>query len=202
MDYGMGNIHSIVKALELYASEVLFTSDPAKLRGADALVLPGDGAFRAAVRNLSGSMEEIIREHIHREKPLLGVCIGFQVLFENSDETNAEDLSPTVEGLGILSGKIRRFRFDSKKYRVPHMGWNNLLKTSGDLEAFNHEYMYFIHSYRAESVPEKYVIAECEYGGTSFPAAVRKDSVLAVQFHPEKSSHAGLRILEEWVGSI
>jgi len=200
VDYGMGNIHSILKALRIYHPDTIFTSDRSELEKADALVLPGDGAFAAAMRHLRGGPEETLRRHVELKKPLLGVCIGFQILFKDSDETHSsESAGEIVPGLGILPGKIRRFTFADSSLRVPHMGWNSLVKTAGSFANLENHYVYFIHSYRAVDVPEKNVAAWCRYGNDTFPAAVEKDGTLAVQFHPEKSDKVGLSIIEKWI---
>ncbi|MCR9144210.1 MAG: imidazole glycerol phosphate synthase subunit HisH [bacterium] len=215
IDYGMGNIHSIVKALRLYASNVVFTDDPAQIARARALVLPGDGAFPAAMQNLSGPLENGIREYLAAGGRMLGVCIGFQILFEDSDESvgpvlagDAGGARTITRGLGLIPGRIRRFHFPlsatpegGAQVRIPHMGWNRLLHPRSGEPG---DHMYFIHSYRAEGVPDEYVVARCEYAGDVFPAVVRNQSgtILAAQFHPEKSDRVGLKFLEDWVASL
>lgn len=202
VDFGMGNIHSMVKALRLYHDDVRFTGDIAEIRKASALVLPGDGAFAAAMENLNSGPLEAILEHIAQEKPLLGVCIGFQVLFENSDEVERGSADRLISGLGLVPGNIRRFRSEGG-LRIPHMGWNVLIPGSDDItEDFYRSYMYFIHSYRAENVPEEYVLAYCEYGSDRFPSVIKKGNILATQFHPEKSDVDGLRFIESWVRNL
>ncbi|MBI3395469.1 MAG: imidazole glycerol phosphate synthase subunit HisH [Spirochaetia bacterium] len=196
----MGNIHSILKALRLYHDNVVYTADPAELSRASALVLPGDGAFEAAMTNLSGTLGDTLRSHVSAGRPLFGICIGFQVLFEDSDEVNehaGRAAGHLVKGLGLLPGRIRRFRFPNGDTRVPHMGWNTLVGGEQD-----QSYMYFIHSYRAEGVPKEYVVSSCDYSGVVFPALVQKDNVYASQFHPEKSSTQGLSLIKRWVDSL
>ncbi|MBL8021087.1 MAG: imidazole glycerol phosphate synthase subunit HisH [Leptospirales bacterium] len=198
----MGNIHSILKALRLYEPNVEYTSDPQKIKACKALVLPGDGAFAAAMDGLKPS-RDLIQEHVRNERPLLGICIGFQVLFEDSTESDSG--SGPIAGLGLLQGKIRKFSFEDKGVRVPHMGWNRLIAPQ---TADNHSleylssYMYFIHSYRAERIAPAEAVANCDYAGDVFPAIVRHKSILACQFHPEKSSDAGLALLRDWVGGL
>ncbi len=192
VNYGMGNIHSILKALRLYHDDVVYTSDPEILRRADALVLPGDGAFAAAMQGLSGGLGPLVKEHAASGRPLLGICIGFQVLFQDSTESEGGGL---VLGLGLLPGQIRRFRFSDPEIRVPHMGWNTLVCRN----ALKDRYMYFIHSYRAENTPLDLITASCDYAGDVFPAVVHQKNILATQFHPEKSSDAGLELLRRWV---
>lgn len=198
VDYGMGNIHSILKALRLYAGDVMYTNDVSAIRNARALVLPGDGAFAAAMQGLAGPLEDAIRDFVEHGRPLLGVCIGFQVLFEDSDETH-DDSGDLVRGLGLIRGNIRRFHFKDEHVRVPHMGWNRLLPSES--RSTDGDYVYFIHSYRAENVPARNVVANCNYAGDVFPAIVRNDAgnVIAAQFHPEKSDTTGLAMLQAWV---
>ncbi|MCE9598520.1 MAG: imidazole glycerol phosphate synthase subunit HisH [Spirochaetia bacterium] len=193
----MGNIHSILKALRLYEPDVEFTADPEKIKRCKALVLPGDGAFAAAMQGLAPS-RDLIQEHVNAGRPLLGICIGFQVLFEDSTESDSE--SGPIDGLGLLQGKIRKFSFSDKSVRVPHMGWNRLIADGGP--EYLSSYMYFIHSYRAERIDPKDVIANCDYAGNVFPAIVKHRSILACQFHPEKSSDAGLALLSDWVKGL
>jgi glutamine amidotransferase len=199
LDYGMGNIHSIVKALRLFHDDVQFTADANALKSCRALVLPGDGHFTAAMSHLRGYREEILREHVAQHKPLLGICIGFQVLFDNSDET---DGAPgLVPGLGLVKGEVRRFRFDDPALRVPHMGWNTLTSVAGGPDYLNHS-MYFIHSYRPQNTDPADTVTTTQYGSDRFASTVRKGSILATQYHPEKSDAAGLRLLKEWVTTI
>ncbi|MCB1326228.1 MAG: imidazole glycerol phosphate synthase subunit HisH [Spirochaetales bacterium] len=200
VDYGMGNIHSMLKALRLFAPKdsVVYSADLERIRSARALVLPGDGAFAAAMEGLAPLRGEIER-FVSRGGPLLGVCIGFQILFQDSDEgpgTRANDLVP---GLALVPGRIRRFRFEDRSIRVPHMGWNRLLSSDGFEPG---DFMYFIHSYRAVEVPREFVLAYAEYGGEHFPSVVQAGPILATQFHPEKSDQAGLELLKQWIESL
>lgn len=197
VDYGMGNIHSILKALRLFHPNVVYTKDPAELARASALVLPGDGAFAAAMQGLAGPLEKSLRDHVAQKKPLFGICIGFQVLFENSSETHSD--AALSAGLSMLPGQIRRFAFQDKRIRVPHMGWNKLIAADPAAPEYLSSYMYFIHSYRAENVDPLCVRAWCDYEGDRFPAVAQKDSIFACQFHPEKSGERGLALIEDWV---
>ena len=203
LDYGMGNIHSIIKALRLYLSDVRYSKDEKEIRQACALVLPGDGAFKAAMARLHGALGQSLIDFIASGRPLLGICIGFQILFSDSEESLSESTEQKTKGLGIIPGSIQKFSFTDNT-RVPHMGWNQLLSQPGAsfLETLNKKYMYFIHSYYAAKVPEKFVVAYCNYAGQSFPAVVKKENIIAVQFHPEKSSQAGLKFIEDWLGTI
>lgn len=201
LDYKMGNIFSIVKALQLFYDKVAFTNDIHKIKDCKALVLPGDGHFESAMKNLDNGLKELIYEHIQKGKLLLGICIGFQILFEDSDETLSNN--SLVKGLGILKGNIRKFP-SKKEYRIPHMGWNQLLpnKNLKNYPKYLNHYMYFIHSYRAVNVDQKNVVSWTEYAEELFPSTVQKDNILATQYHPEKSDKAGLEFLKEWIQRI
>ncbi len=200
VDFGMGNIHSMIKALRLYHPEVVFSADPEVIRSAKGIVLPGDGAFGAAMDHLEQGPGDVVLERIAAGVPMLGVCIGFQVLFDDSTETSHKEDGGVRVGLGLVPGKIRKFQREGD-LRIPHMGWN-ILEPDVKIEntpSYYSSYMYFIHSYRAEQVPEENVLAWCSYGSHRFPAVVMKDNILAVQFHPEKSDREGLKLIEDWV---
>ncbi len=202
LDFGMGNIHSLLKAISLYTDDFLFTNNPADLSRADKVILPGDGHFDRAMLNLKeAGFIEPIKEHVKKEKPLFGICIGYQVLFEDSDETSKP--GQVIGGLGLVRGKIRKF--DGKPAtKVPHMGWNKLFdiksKSSKLLRGIQNEaFMYFIHSYRPTGVDRLDGTANCRYYGESFAAVVEKGSVMGTQFHPEKSDKLGLQILKNFI---
>lgn len=191
VDYGMGNLRSVEKALELVGVPVRVTSDPEDLERAAGIVLPGVGAFAEAMENLerrglSGPLLKAIR----RGKPFLGICLGLQLLFEEGEEGG-------VPGLGVLPGRVPRLPAGVK---VPHMGWNSLrfrkpaLLWDGIPDG---SYFYFVHSYYVEPAREDLVAATTDYG-ISFAAAVSTGNLFGVQFHPEKSSSLGLRILENF----
>lgn len=191
VDYGMGNLRSVEKALELVGVPVRVTSDPEDLERAAGIVLPGVGAFAQAMENLerrglSGPLLKAIR----RGKPFLGICLGLQLLFEEGEEGG-------VPGLGVLPGRVPRLPAGVK---VPHMGWNSLrfrkpaLLWDGIPDG---SYFYFVHSYYVEPAREDLVAATTDYG-ISFAAAVSTGNLFGVQFHPEKSSSLGLRILENF----
>lgn len=201
LDYGMGNIHSIVKALRLFHADVQFTADADAIRRAQAIVLPGDGHFQAAMDNLRGYREDLLREHVSHGRPLLGICIGFQVLFEDSDETDGRN-GALVPGLGLLEGHVRRFRFSDSALRVPHMGWNTLVPTRDGTAPYLAHAMYFIHSYRPTGTDLNDVVTTTQYGDDRFASTVQKGNVLACQYHPEKSDAAGLQFLRNWVLSL
>ena len=190
IDYGMGNLHSAAKALEKVGAQVKVTSDPELVRQADKVILPGVGAFGDCMKNLNErELAPVIHEVIAAGKPFLGICVGLQLLFEGSEE------DPGVAGLGIFKGMVRKIAAPGLK--IPHMGWNNLeYRTSSSL--FQGlppaAYVYFVHSYHAVPTDESCITAVTDYGG-QVTAAVGRGLVQAVQFHPEKSSAVGLKIL-------
>ena len=194
VDYGMGNLRSVSKALEKVGLDVKVSSDPKDVRDAEAIVVPGVGAFGDAIHNLQrfGLLEEIIKS-IEKGKPYLGICLGLQILFEYGYEFGEH------EGLGVLKGKVIRFP-EKEGYKVPHMGWNQvwLKKTEGLFSDIKEgEFFYFVHSFYV--VPEESeVIASITDYSVDFCSAIQKDNVWAVQFHPEKSQKAGLKLLENF----
>ena len=195
VDYGIGNLGSVTKGLRRAGAEVELSGDPAVLRRADALVLPGDGAFAAAMAEIDGrGLTPLLREAVERGTPLLGICIGMQLLFEESEEHGHN------RGLGILPGRVRRFEGDLP---VPHMGWNTLQRRRAHpvLEGVaDGAHVYFVHSYYCDAAADV-VIAASDYG-REFPAIVGRDAVLGLQFHPEKSQGVGLRIAANFVNGI
>ena len=195
IDYDAGNIKSVEKALQYLGEETCVTRDPEEILAAEKVILPGVGAFGDAMQKLHQyGLVEVIKEVVNRRKPLLGICLGLQLLFESSEE------SPGVEGLGILKGKIVRFPEDAG-VKIPHVGWNSLqYPNSGRLFANVPEnaFVYFVHSYYLKAEDPQIVTASAWYG-TPIHASVEKDQVFACQFHPEKSSETGLRILKNFV---
>ena len=199
VDYDAGNTLSVTRALKKVGARVDLTADPERVAAADAVVLPGVGAFGDCMRKLrERRMDEACLETFRAGKPFLGVCVALQVFFEASEE------SPGVEGLGILPGKV--IRFDVGDLKVPHMGWNdlNLTRSHPVLEGLDGEAFYFVHSYYPEPGKPADVLATSEYG-TKFCAAAGRENLAAVQFHPEKSSLAGLKLYEnflEWARGL
>ena len=193
IDYGAGNLQSVEKALRHLGCQCQITADPGELAAAQAAVLPGVGAFGDAMGQLRArGLEEPIRQFVSSGKPFLGICLGLQILFEESEE------SPGVKGLGLLRGRVLRLPKESG-LKIPHIGWNSLVvgKPGGLFAGVEEEpYVYFVHSYylRAE---EDVVTATAEYG-TTIHAAVQKGNLLACQFHPEKSGQVGLSLLENF----
>ncbi len=189
VDYGMGNLRSAFRGLQKCGAEPVITAEKRVIRECDALVLPGVGAFELAVRRLEGLRECILRE-VEDGKPLLGICLGLQLLFPVSEEGSGR-------GLGLLRGRVKRL---PEGVKVPHMGWNSvrILRSSPLMKGLDDgEFFYFVHSYYA-SPEEEITVAVCEHG-TEFPAVVQKGGVFATQFHPEKSGRAGLRLLKNFV---
>ena len=194
IDYDAGNLKSVEKALLSLGQEAVVTRDREELLSADKVILPGVGNFGDAMQKLrTYGLEPVIRELVKSRIPFLGICLGLQLLFEESEE------APGVPGLGILKGKILRIP-EGAGLKIPHIGWNSLkLENQGRLfEGLSDEpYVYFVHSYYLKAEDEAIVKAVTEYG-TRIHASVEQDNVFACQFHPEKSSGTGLRILENF----
>jgi glutamine amidotransferase len=194
-DYGIGNLGSVTKAFRHVGAEVRLAGDPSALRQAEALVLPGDGAFGAALAEIERrGLLPALREAVAAGKPLLGICVGMQLLFEESEEHGR------FRGLGLLPGRVRRFEGDLP---VPHMGWNRLHTRQGHpilTGVPEGAHVYFVHSYFCDA-PADVVVASSDYG-RDFPAIVGRRSILGIQFHPEKSQDVGLRIVANFVGIV
>ena len=193
VDYGVGNLKSVTNAMDYLGLKTCITSDARELELADAILLPGVGAFPDAADKLRGSGLDQVLVAQAQQKPILGICLGMQVLFEGSDE------APGVKGLGYFQGQVRKL---STALKIPHMGWNQLqLRNSSPLlEAAAGQYVYFVHSFHAEPQDQSIITAVCDYG-MEVTASVGRGSVQAFQFHPEKSSRAGLSLLrafKEW----
>jgi imidazole glycerol-phosphate synthase subunit HisH len=198
IDYGSGNLKSIKNGFSKIGVETVISHDPYEMKNADALVLPGVGAFGNAMEKLKG-YEEVIKSHINDGKPFLGVCLGLQVLFTESEE------SPGLKGLEIFEGEVLHFpeSVTAQGMKIPHMGWNKL-KIRNEcpiLEGVGPEYMYFVHSYYVKPTDESIIAATVDYG-VDVPAVVCRENVFATQFHPEKSGEIGLKILKNFVGLV
>ena len=203
IDYGMGNLRSVSKALESLDAKVRVTSDPQDIWAAEKLLLPGVGAFSAAMQELtSRKLVDPLKTALARGTPYLGICLGLQLLFEESEEGGGS------KGLGILPGKVRRFAFSgSAPLKVPHMGWNQirnpfppntpircpLLRNIKD-----DSFVYFVHSYYAQPTEQVIVALETDYGG-KFASMIWRGNLFATQFHPEKSQAVGLKLLQNFI---
>lgn len=200
IDYGMGNLRSAQKGFENVGFPAKVSSDPDDILKADKLVLPGVGAFRDCIGNLrDGGFVEPITEYVKSGKPMLGICVGLQLLFSESEEFGRH------QGLDIVSGKVDRFpagmRENNEELKVPHMGWNSLsIKKNEPLfkGTAPGSHVYFVHSYYACPEDPAVVAAEATYGDVTFCAALQKDNVMATQFHPEKSQAIGLNIIKNF----
>lgn len=199
IDYDMGNLHSACKGLENAGAMTKVTDSHADLAAADAIVLPGVGAFDPAVQHLrSRHLVEPIKDAMASGKPFLGICLGLQILFDGSEE-GAEP------GLGIIPGMVRRFRSEPD-IAIPHMGWNTLSFKQPSLTVWQglgeHPYVYFVHSFYVDPEDSQIRAATVTHGSQEVTAAIARDNLVAVQFHPEKSSTAGLKILSNFVSLV
>lgn len=191
LDYGLGNIRSVKKGLEKAGAKAVITSDCEEIMASDGVVLPGVGAFSEGMEQLD-DMKGTLFEFVEK-RPVLGICLGMQMLLEISEEYGIH------EGLGLVPGRVRGFE-KREGFKIPHMGWNNLTLTGSDplFEGIKDQtYVYFVHSYYADTAPE-YTIAETDYI-CPFSSAVRNKNAWGTQFHPEKSGDAGLKILENFI---
>ena len=194
VDYGMGNLHSVNKALLKVGAQVSISSNPMVIGAADKVILPGVGSFGDCMGNLNKyGLTQVLLKVLNSDKPFLGICLGLQLLFEDSEE------APGVKGLGFFKGQVKKIKTD---FKIPHMGWNKLeLKNNSPLlSQAEDEYVYFVHSYHAVPEDKTIITSVCNYG-TEIIASVGCSNVQAVQFHPEKSSSVGMEILQafkEW----
>lgn len=197
IDYGAGNIASVIKAFDFLGAETVLTKDRDVIMNADAAVLPGVGSFGDAMNNIrERGLEDVIKDFCKSGKPFFGICLGLQLLFESSEE------SPGAVGLGILKGKIIKIPSDNG-LKVPHIGWNSLeFANKSDLFCGlnNNPYVYFVHSFYLKA-DEDIVTAKADYG-VEIHASVQKNNVSATQFHPEKSGKIGLSMLENFVKEV
>ena len=193
IDYGVGNLYSVAKAVAAVGGDAKITSNSDDLIRADKIILPGVGAFGDCMKNLVESgLIPTIREQISNKKYLLGICVGLQILFESSEE------SLNIDGLGILSGKIKKIHAENLK--IPHMGWNSVNFSDSKIFAGvkNNSYFYFVHSYHAAPDDKNLISATTDYG-EKVTAAVESENIFATQFHPEKSGDVGLQILKNFI---
>ncbi|TWT03321.1 imidazole glycerol phosphate synthase subunit HisH [Planococcus sp. CPCC 101016] len=198
IDYGMGNLFSVEQALKKLECTVIVSDDPAVLLEAEGILLPGVGAFPDAMELLNQKrLSEFIQSLPDKNIPLLGICLGMQLLYEDSSE-----VKPT-RGLGLLSGQIRRF--EKGTYRIPHMGWNRLEFSRVPYwldEVLSDTHVYFVHSFLAVNTKEEEVWATASYGNLDVPGVVGNGLITGMQFHPEKSGDFGHYLLEQWIANV
>lgn len=195
IDYGAGNLQSVVKALHFIGCDCMITNNKQELLSASGAILPGVGSFGDAMdcMNRSGAADGVL-SFVKTGKPLLGICLGLQLLFDSSEE------SPNARGLGLLKGSIRKIPDADGTLKIPHMGWNSLelCRRDGIFQGLpDNPYVYFVHSYYLTAEDESIVSAKTQYG-TSIDAAVAFENIYATQFHPEKSGKLGLQILRNF----
>jgi glutamine amidotransferase len=191
IDAGVGNLGNLVRALGRAGAEAEITLEPARVAESRVLILPGVGAFAPPREALRGEMEAALRRALDSGAWLLGICVGFQLLFESGEEFEA------VDGLGLLPGRVTRL---PEGVPVPHIGWNRIQATGEHplLAGLDGEHVYFVHSYAPEGMPDELCLARCVHGRT-FPAVAGRGRVLGTQFHPERSGEAGLRLLRNYL---
>jgi len=200
IDYEMGNLRSVEKAFEMLGYAARVSNNPEDLLTTDKIVLPGVGAFRDCINNLrAGGFVEPLLQHVESGKPLLGICVGMQMLFDESEEFGRH------QGLGLVPGKVVRFPTDmtegGERLKVPHMGWNNIqIQKPSPIfkDTADGSFVYFVHSYYCAADNPSDVAATCRYGEVEFCASVWRDNLMATQFHPEKSQAVGLDIFDQF----
>jgi len=201
IDYNLGNLFSVKQACDIIGIKAKISSNKADIEQADALILPGVGAFIEAMRNLESlNLVESIKQAVNRGKPLFGVCLGLQLLFSKSEEFGSGD------GLNLIPGVIRKFPsiINKKKVKVPQIAWNRIYsnkqswKESPLFDVDENEFMYFVHSYYVEPEDKSCILSTTNYEGLEYCSGIFKDNVFAVQFHPEKSAEKGVSIYKNW----
>lgn len=205
VDYGSGNLRSVAKALERAGGSVDVSSDPDDLRDAAGVVLPGVGAFRAAIENLTVTgWADPLREHVEADRPFLGICLGLQLLFDDSEEFGL------TQGFGLVRGHVRAFpqptggAVGTERAKVPHMGWNQLHATRPSLVSDalgDGAWAYFVHSFYVECLEPDLIATTTRHGEVVFTSSIQRGRLIACQFHPEKSQSVGLDLLAKFVES-
>ena len=202
VDYGMGNVKSVLNGFELLGEEVEVTDNPEKISKAEAIILPGVGAFYDGMKNLKEKklIEVLEKEVIQNKKPYLGICLGLQFLAEKSFEGGEH------EGLGWIKGEVTKIVPNNPKLKVPHMGWNDtkVNQKEGLLKEIENPVFYYLHSYyfKLNESEKKAITSVCDYGGVPITATVQHENIYAVQFHPEKSQTTGLKLLKNFLDDI
>lgn len=196
IDYGMGNLRSVQKALEHLGSSATISSSPSQIAAAEKVILPGVGAFRDAIKAIrEHDLFDVIHDFVDSGKPFLGICLGLQLLFDLSYEDGE------YEGLGIVPGKVRKFELPPD-LKIPHMGWNQLSTRAAQntllKDISDDAWFYFVHSYYVDPSDDSWTAARTDYGG-EFVSVVNRGNVFATQFHPEKSQQAGLQLLRNFI---
>lgn len=205
IDYNAGNLFSVVHACKKIGLEPFVSSNKNDFKKADAAILPGVGAFAEAMKSLQElDLVHSIKDFIKEGKQFMGICLGLQLLFTESNEFEK------TEGLDIIKGEIKKFptNTDSETFKVPHVGWNRIImnnkifKKSPLKDIKDKEYMYFVHSYYAKAIENDLILTKTQYAEVEFTSSILKDNIFATQFHPEKSGEAGLSIYKNWIKSI
>ncbi len=198
IDYGGGNLRSVANALRSLGEEPVIIASPDEVADSTHLLLPGQGEFGDTMRRLDErGLTTLLTNWIAEDRPYFGICVGYQILFDGSEE------APETPGLGILPGTVRRFR-DEPGLKIPHMGWNAATATRGETRVWrglgDDPYFYYIHSYFPEPADPENIVAKTTYGTQTFAGAVERGNLFACQFHPEKSQDAGLRLIRNFLG--
>ncbi len=198
IDYGGGNLRSVANALRSLGEEPVIIASPEDVGDSTHLLLPGQGAFGDTMDRLEErGLAVFLKDWIAADRPYFGICVGYQILFDTSEE------APETVGLGIIPGIVRRFQ-DEPGLKIPHMGWNSATATRGDTRVWAglgaDPYFYYIHSYFPEPIDSASVVAETTHGNQLFAGAIERGSLFACQFHPEKSQQAGLRLIQNFLG--
>ena len=205
VDYGIGNLQSIINAFKQVHLDVVVTANPTEIMASDGLIFPGVGAFGAAYSELKKlDLWSVIKDYAESQKPVLGICLGMQLLFSNSEENGFHI------GLDLIKGSVKKLGIATPQWKLPHIGWNQLDAVERNHECFNKsivrhlnkKHQYFIHSFCAECEEPETILATCKYGDEHFVCAVKKKNVMGVQFHPEKSGPLGLQVLKNFVDFI
>lgn len=196
IDYGMGNLFSVENAIKTLGAEVIVSSKAEDIKMADKIILPGVGAFPDGMKNLKDlGIDKILTEEVlNKKKPLLGICLGMQLLASVGEEHGI------TTGLGFIEGAVRKFKIEDKKFRIPHIGWNDVVLSRENILLKNVKtpIFYFDHSYHFVPKDNSVIIATCDYGEI-FSAAIQKENIFGVQFHPEKSQREGLNLLNSFL---